>query len=164
MKRGIGTTVLASGAGIGLSVLAALAWLAPGPAEATPTTREAKTGKAILAEQRRARGAYLARAANCMGCHTAQGGVPMPGGAVYPRHLARSSHPISRRTRPPESDSGTKTISGERCTRGSRVMVVPSIPRFRIPNTLGLHERMLMRFSLIFRRWRRSRKKIHPAV
>ena len=35
MKRGIGTTVLASGAGIGLSVLAALAWLAPGPAEAT---------------------------------------------------------------------------------------------------------------------------------
>jgi mono/diheme cytochrome c family protein len=80
MKRGIGTTVLASGAGIGLWVLAALAWLAPGPAEATPTTREAKTGKAILAEQRRARGAYLARAANCMGCHTAQGGRAYAGG------------------------------------------------------------------------------------
>lgn len=30
--------------------------------------------------QRQARGAYLARAANCMGCHTAQGGRPYAGG------------------------------------------------------------------------------------
>ena len=80
MKLGIGAVVLAGAASIGLGGFAGLAWIAPVPAEAAPAAREAKTGKAILAEQRRARGAYLARAANCMGCHTAQGGRAYAGG------------------------------------------------------------------------------------
>ena len=80
MKLGIGAAVLAGAASIGLGGFAGLAWIAPVPAEAAPAAREAKTGKAILAEQRRARGAYLARAANCMGCHTAQGGRAYAGG------------------------------------------------------------------------------------
>ncbi len=36
--------------------------------------------KTVLTEQRRGRGAYLARLANCMGCHTAQGGHSYAGG------------------------------------------------------------------------------------
>lgn len=42
-------------------------------------TSAGKEGSPAL-EQRRARGAYLARAANCVGCHTAQGGRPYAGG------------------------------------------------------------------------------------
>lgn len=43
---------------------------------------ETQTGaaKTQLAAQRQARGAYLARAANCMGCHTVRGGHPYAGG------------------------------------------------------------------------------------
>ena len=78
MKRGLGAAVLASTVAIGL------AGQASGPVDAASSAKgavkEAKTGKALLAEQRRARGAYLARAANCMGCHTAQGGRPYAGG------------------------------------------------------------------------------------
>lgn len=40
----------------------------------------AEGGKTPSVEQRRARGAYLAQAANCMGCHTARGGRPYTGG------------------------------------------------------------------------------------
>lgn len=36
--------------------------------------------KAAMSEQRRARGEYLARVGNCLGCHTAKGGQPFAGG------------------------------------------------------------------------------------
>jgi mono/diheme cytochrome c family protein len=48
--------------------------------DAAPPEQKAKAGKTAPAEQRRIRGAYLARAANCMGCHTARGGPPYAGG------------------------------------------------------------------------------------
>jgi mono/diheme cytochrome c family protein len=88
MKLGFGAAVLACTTAIGLSGWAGAAELGgvvSGPAEAAPVvkkvkTGEVKTGKTLLAEQRQARGAYLARAANCMGCHTAQGGRPYAGG------------------------------------------------------------------------------------
>ncbi|SEO67148.1 Cytochrome c, mono-and diheme variants [Nitrosovibrio sp. Nv6] len=44
------------------------------------TEKEGKPEMIIPAEQQRARGAYLARAANCVGCHTAQGGPAYAGG------------------------------------------------------------------------------------
>ncbi|SOD42026.1 c-type cytochrome [Nitrosovibrio sp. Nv4] len=47
---------------------------------ATATEKEARPETIISAEQQRARGAYLARAANCVGCHTAQSGRPYAGG------------------------------------------------------------------------------------
>ena len=48
--------------------------------DAAPPEVKARVGKAAPAEQRRIRGAYLARAANCTGCHTARGGRPYAGG------------------------------------------------------------------------------------
>lgn len=39
-----------------------------------------EAGKTVRAGQEQERGAYLARAGNCMGCHTAQGGRPYAGG------------------------------------------------------------------------------------
>ena len=47
---------------------------------APPPGKEAGVWKALPAPQRQARGAYLAQAGNCMGCHTAQGGRPYAGG------------------------------------------------------------------------------------
>ena len=47
-----------------------------------------------------ARGAYLARAGDCMACHTARGGQPnTPAGARSTPRSAPSSRPTSRRTR-----------------------------------------------------------------
>ncbi len=40
----------------------------------------AKTGDVVPQQARQARGAYLAQAGNCMGCHTMQGGRPYAGG------------------------------------------------------------------------------------
>ena len=62
--------------------LTGFAWLgmASGLTGAAPPEEKARAGKAAPAEQRRIRGAYLARAANCMGCHTARGGRPYAGG------------------------------------------------------------------------------------
>ena len=59
------------------AALAALVW--------TLNLRDEFDGSAPLAaaapsEQLLAQGAYLARAGNCMGCHTARGGVPFAGG------------------------------------------------------------------------------------
>lgn len=65
-----GTLLLAAGA-------AARAWLWPADdaaAPAAPTT--------LNQEQLVARGAYLARAGNCMACHTARGGAAYAGGRV----------------------------------------------------------------------------------
>ncbi|MEO6824749.1 MAG: cytochrome c [Nitrosospira sp.] len=45
-----------------------------------------KTNDIAKQQAREARGAYLAQAGNCMGCHTAQGGQPYAGG----HHLATS--------------------------------------------------------------------------
>ena len=69
----------------GALVLAILvAWLnvrGEAPVDATPP-RAATAGQIE-------RGAYLARAGNCLGCHTARGGTPYAGGrAVWqPRQL-----------------------------------------------------------------------------
>ena len=74
MKRAVIVFALAAMAVLG--VLAALisqepaAEDAPAPASSRP--------------EQQARGAYLARAGNCMGCHTAQGGQPYAGGRNLP--------------------------------------------------------------------------------
>lgn len=47
---------------------------------APPKAEKSVAGKTSPSGQRQARGAYLARAGNCMGCHTAQGGRPYAGG------------------------------------------------------------------------------------
>jgi len=74
MKRAVIVSALAGVAVLGM--LAALisegpaAVEAPGPARSRP--------------EQQTRGAYLARAGNCMGCHTAQGGQPYAGGRNLP--------------------------------------------------------------------------------
>ena len=47
---------------------------------ASPTAEKSMVEKTFPSGQRQARGAYLAQAGNCMGCHTAQGGRPYAGG------------------------------------------------------------------------------------
>ncbi|SDA19158.1 Cytochrome c, mono-and diheme variants [Nitrosospira sp. Nsp18] len=47
---------------------------------ASPPGKAANTRKTIFTEQSLSRGAYLARAGNCMGCHTAQSGSAYAGG------------------------------------------------------------------------------------
>lgn len=53
-------------------------WLWRAPADARPDP--AGTAAAAAAPSPVARGAYLARAGNCLGCHTRQGGAPYAGG------------------------------------------------------------------------------------
>lgn len=47
---------------------------------ALPKVEKSMVEKTFSSGQRQARGAYLAQAGNCMGCHTAQGGQPYAGG------------------------------------------------------------------------------------
>ncbi len=47
---------------------------------APPQAEKPGTGKTIPSGKPQTRGAYLAQAGNCMGCHTAQGGQPYAGG------------------------------------------------------------------------------------
>ena len=60
----------------------------PMPPSSAPgaTSLAEKTNDIAEQQAREARGAYLAQAGNCMGCHTAQGGQPYAGG----HHLATS--------------------------------------------------------------------------
>ncbi|HEU4854831.1 MAG TPA: cytochrome c [Nitrosospira sp.] len=77
MKLAVITAAVAVFAGISLS---------PGVTGATSPKKEAKAEKSatplssVLLKQRQARGAYLARAGNCIGCHTVQGGRAYAGG------------------------------------------------------------------------------------
>ena len=66
---------------------------------ANPTGVPAKLAKASLVE----RGAYLARAADCMVCHTTQGGKEYAGGLASGCRSARCIRPTSRPTRKPAS-------------------------------------------------------------
>ena len=75
MKRAVIFAMFGCAVGLGLPF---------GVTGAAPAKKEAKAGKTTSPEQRQAqrqaRGAYLARAGNCIGCHTAQGGRPYAGG------------------------------------------------------------------------------------
>ena len=71
MKRFVIAATIASLTGLGLS-----SELIAAP----PQAEKSIAGKSILSGQRQIRGAYLAQAGNCMGCHTAQGGLPYAGG------------------------------------------------------------------------------------
>lgn len=58
------------------SLAAAVWWLGVRDASPGPTGATAP----IRADEARARGAYLAKAGNCVGCHTRRGGEPLAGG------------------------------------------------------------------------------------
>ena len=53
---------------------------APSSAASSAALRDAAVPRAPAGAAQAARGAYLARAGNCMGCHTARGGAPYAGG------------------------------------------------------------------------------------
>jgi mono/diheme cytochrome c family protein len=77
MKRGI---LWLSGAGLaGLGALAALVWLLNARGDWDAGSAAAPAPAASASEQV-ARGSYLARAGNCMGCHSTAGGPPWAGG------------------------------------------------------------------------------------
>ena len=81
MKRALGRVALA-GLALGLLLAALVAWLnvrGEEPVTATPLAPTPPPTPELVA-----RGAYLARAGNCMGCHTAPGGVPYAGGRGVP--------------------------------------------------------------------------------
>ncbi|GIX31276.1 MAG: hypothetical protein KatS3mg124_1748 [Porticoccaceae bacterium] len=92
---------------------AALAALLPPAPGATPRLADLPGDAAA--------GEYLARAGNCMACHTAEGGAPWAGGrALAPRPSAPSTPPISRPIRPPASGAGLSPTSCAPCARARR--------------------------------------------
>lgn len=77
MRYGALTTALAGLTGLGIFFA--------GPMTISPAAEKqqvAEVRDVTQMEVQRVRGAYLARAGNCMGCHTAQGGRPYAGGHV----------------------------------------------------------------------------------
>jgi mono/diheme cytochrome c family protein len=60
-----------------------------------------------------AKGEYLARAGDCIACHTAREGKTFAGGLPMRRHSARSTPRTSRRIRKPASGRG-RPISSTR--------------------------------------------------
>jgi|SRR5687768_12829101 len=77
MRYGALTTALAGLTGLGIFFA--------GPMTISPAAEKQQVAEVpdiTQMEVQRARGAYLARAGNCMGCHTAQGGRPYAGGHV----------------------------------------------------------------------------------
>jgi hypothetical protein len=82
-----------------------------------------------------ARGAYLARAGNCMGCHTVQGGASYAGGRGIPTPFGTIYAPTSRPTRQPASVPGRPTNSGAPCTTAERETGDCSTRRSRIRTT-----------------------------
>ena len=80
MRRGVWRAGLAL-LGLGVLLVAAVAWLNLRDEDAI----DAAAGPAApAAAEQIARGAYLAQAGNCEGCHTAQGGAPYAGGRGVP--------------------------------------------------------------------------------
>ena len=78
MKLAAIAAVLAGLIGLGIFLL-------PMGPPSVPVDGESPAGKTndIATQQaQQARGAYLAQAGNCMGCHTAQGGQPYAGGHI----------------------------------------------------------------------------------
>lgn len=73
MKRAVIASAFAGAVVLGMVLL-----IGQGPAE------EEAPGRAESRPTQQIRGAYLARAGNCMGCHTAQGGQPYAGGRNLP--------------------------------------------------------------------------------
>jgi mono/diheme cytochrome c family protein len=78
-----------------------------------------------------ARGAYLARAGDCMACHTARGGAAYAGGRALDTPFGRVIAPNITPDRTPASAPGARTISGAPCTtassRGGRLLY-PAFP------------------------------------
>jgi mono/diheme cytochrome c family protein len=72
------TPILAGACALLVTVLAIALW--PTDDAGPPPTRTA----ALAPAARVARGAYLARAGDCMACHTTRGGVPFAGGRAMP--------------------------------------------------------------------------------
>ena len=63
------------------------------------------------------RGEYLARAADCLVCHTAPGGEDYAGGLEFPLPFGTLYSPISLPTRRPASEITATGISSTRCRR-----------------------------------------------
>ena len=89
------TAVLAALLGIGLFLASAETRPRIEESEKPPT---ATADDIAVRQTLQARGAYLSRIGNCMGCHTAQGGRPYAGGAS-PRYLHRHVHYAKHYTR-----------------------------------------------------------------
>jgi mono/diheme cytochrome c family protein len=81
MKRILSAAALAGLTGLGIFMVPAISSSVPAGAESPPAKTDGITGGQTQ-QQLQARGAYLAQAGNCMGCHTAQGGRPYAGGHV----------------------------------------------------------------------------------
>ncbi|HEY9067923.1 MAG TPA: cytochrome c [Burkholderiaceae bacterium] len=81
-SRRIVALVLAALLAIVLLLAALVAWLNLRGEDSIDTN--ATPPLAAASPEQIARGAYLARAGNCMGCHTARGGVPYAGGRAVP--------------------------------------------------------------------------------
>ena len=77
MRYGALTTALAGLTGLGIFLAGPMAL---SPAAEKPQVAEVRDITQL--EVQRTHGAYLARAGNCIGCHTAQGGRPYAGGHV----------------------------------------------------------------------------------
>jgi mono/diheme cytochrome c family protein len=81
MKRILLVAVLAGITGAGVFMVPASSSSVPSGVESPSARTDGITGRQAQ-QQLQVRGAYLAQAGNCMGCHTTQGGRPYAGGHV----------------------------------------------------------------------------------
>jgi hypothetical protein len=96
----------------------------------------AGVGRLIIAAQAAddaliSKGEYLARAGDCIACHTDPGGALFAGGRPMPPRSARSIRPTSPPITRPASDHGPRTSSTGPCTRAAFPMAGCSIRRCR---------------------------------
>lgn len=72
---------------VGLGVFLAPAGSPPIPMDESSAGKTDGGAKRQAQQAQATRGAYLAQAGNCMGCHTAQGGEPYAGGHILPTSI-----------------------------------------------------------------------------
>lgn len=151
MKRILSAAVLAGLTGLGIFMVPVSSSSVPAGVESPSAQPDGITGRQAQ-QQLRARGAYLAQAGNCMGCHTTQGGRPYAGDMSSTHPSGHSSRLILRPIRKPVLDSGMRRTSGGHCTMARHVTAALYIPPFPIRNIRRSRARIPMQSSPISNR------------
>jgi mono/diheme cytochrome c family protein len=126
MKR-LAARVAVVAVGLAAALAALVAWLnVRGEA---PIDANAPVAAQALDAGTLERGAYLLRAGNCAGCHTARGGAPYAGGRPIETPFGTVYASNLTPTGTPGSAGGRATCSGGRSTTAARAMAACCIPR-----------------------------------
>lgn len=101
---------------LALLCTALLAGWSAARAQTAPSGAPAVAGAAVAGDHRIERGRYLARAANCIACHTAPGGAPLAGGLAIDTPVGR----VYSTNITPDRDTGIGAYSFDEFDRAVR--------------------------------------------